>query len=176
MEKIALKNSDIKPDFKSNVLILLDDEIITKMCDVYKLDLTEEQKAKHYLSYLRNNELFSPTSVEGLKKLPLWEEVKNSDFYVFRVKEEFRKTLKTRKSVWKNDYGKYWFSFNTEEFTLLYNSSIDRELEPVSGPLDLFDFISDYLRYQIGYSGNELICESGITQVRLIRNFNRIFE
>ena len=174
MEKIEIK--DIKSNLKPDALILYDDEIITKMCNVYKLNLTEDQKAKHYLNYLKSHELFRPTSIEGLKKLPLWEDVKNSDFYVFRLKEKFRKLLKARKSVWENDYGKYWFAFNKEEFTLLYNNCIDHELEPISGPSDLFEFISEYIDYHTDYSEDKLICDDGITQVRFIRNIDRIFE
>lgn len=171
MDKIEI--SDIKPNLESNALILQDDEIITKTCDVYKLDLTEDQKAKHFLIYLRNHELFPPTSIEGLRKTSYWEEVKNSDFYVFRLKEEFRKMLKIRKG-WNNN--EYWFSFNEEDFTLLWNSSISCGFEPISGPSDLFEFIGEYIDYHTDYSEDKLIRDGEITQIRLIHNFNRIFE
>ena len=177
MEKIKI--SDVELNLKPDALILHDDEIITKMCNVYKLDLTEDQKEKHYLNYLRNHELFRlrPTSIESLRKTPYWEDVKNSDFYVFRLKEEFRKMLKATKSAWENSYGEYWFFFNKEEFTLLYNNCIDDELEPISDLSDLFEFIGEYIDYHTDYSdNNKLICDGGITQVRLIRNFNQLFE
>ena len=79
------------------------------------------------------------------------------------------------KSAWKSDYGRYWFFFNREEFTLLYNNCIDHELEPVPDPSDLFEFISEYIDYHTDYSRNDLICDNGIAQVRLIHDFNRIF-
>ena len=175
MKKIEIKNT--KPNLKPNALILHDDEILTETCDVYKLDLTEDQKAKHFLKYLRNRELYPPTSIEGLQKTSYWGEVKNSDFYVFRLKEEFRKMLKIKKSLNNNEY---WFFFNEEELTLLWDddSSISCEIKSIPDPSDLFDLISEYIDYRTdySYSENKLICDNGITQVRLIHNIDQIFE
>lgn len=143
--------------YKPNSLIFYDQDVVIKTCNIYKPDLTEDRKQRHYLKWIQrkyDEYVTSPVnkSIDELSSKYGRYFYENSDFYVIKIKPEFLKELEK------------------EEITFHYGSDYS-SLRNLYFSTDIFDAVGDYiLRSSDGRLATVTYYTGGLTQVWMIQN------
>lgn len=75
-----------------NAVVFSKEDLIPKTCDIYKFNLTKEQKLKQFKKHLfRKYDYLKPEEIESS-----WEYT-NADFYLIKCKDSFLKDLESGK-------------------------------------------------------------------------------
>lgn len=73
-----------------NAVIFSKEDFIPKTCDIYKFNLTKEQKLKHFKEHFKEDYDFLGETPEEVESS---EEYTSHDFYLVKCKENFRRDL-----------------------------------------------------------------------------------
>ena len=143
--------------YKPNSLVFYDQDVILKTCNIYKPDLTKEQKQRHYLKWVQRKYaeyIESPVnkSLDEISSKYGSYFYDHSDFYIIKIKPEFLEEL---------NKGEIKFRYDSDYSYLrdLYDST------------DIFYAVSDYIeRSSSGRLATVSYYTGGLTQVWLIQN------
>ena len=77
-----------------NAVVFSKEDLISKTCNIYKFNLTKEQKLKHFKEHFKEDYDFLGETPEEVESR---EEYTSHDFYLVKCKEDFRRDLEEGK-------------------------------------------------------------------------------
>lgn len=136
MEKVS---SVIDVNYDPDSVIFFNSEIVTKTCNIYKPNLTKEQKLKRFKQTFLYEDFVNITSTDRELNRAEKDSFYNGDFYIFSVKDEFLKELESGKV-------NFYFCFTNKRVVYnVFGEGVETLFTKLNNVNDYFSSIQTYM-------------------------------